>query len=283
MKSRLLMLIVMSMCLNGCSQWSKLPEADHTQPAPPGTEAANVCVTRDPQPEFCAPVPAPTLRPGIQGALDKQGVPPGLDKGSLRLNPGTGCWEILEFSRTGVGVEWRNYDPAIDWGTANKAYQIRRGWSGGHTGDDAMTAQAVWYNEVHPEAPLPGECLTKAEPLCCRWIEMEYSAPLRAAAKAAWCQAQPEPKPEACGGSSPTQPTCPAGTACRPEPPKCPECPSCPLCPALAPVPAELLKISPDWIVVPKGRNAKRDAARKKALQDLVAWLSHVQACEVRP
>jgi len=198
MKSRLLMLIVTPMCLNGCSPATTPQDmdADHAR----ASTEAGVCVTQDPRPGFCPTVPAPSLRPGVQAALDKQGVPPGLDKGFLRLNSGTGCWEILQFSRTGVGIEWRNYNPAIDWGTANKANEIRRGWSGGHTGDDAMTAQAVWYNEVHPEAPLPGECLKKAEPRCCLWIQMEYSAPLRAAAKAAWCEVQKPPKPAACGG-----------------------------------------------------------------------------------
>lgn len=213
------------------------------------------CITTDPRPSFCPRVPAPSLRPGNLPT----NTPSGLDKGAIRFNSTTSCYEVLESDPTGQSQSfiWRNYNPILDFGSANKFSAIGPKWSLGHTSDDAFSF-SFHYNELHPSSPMRYED--------CLWIQYEYSRPLRESIKSQWCNSLPDPKPVACGGTGttvinppPANPPPIIPPIIPPDPPvnppvvlpsdpsdPCPSCPSVlnskcePINPVLPPTPAPI-------------------------------------------
>jgi hypothetical protein len=148
---------------------------------------AEVCIKEDPRPGLWPRADfAPSLRPGVLEGLAREGVPPGQDLGSLRLNPTSGCWEVM--ARL---VVWVNYDPSVHLSIARKNSRIGPGWSGGHTSDDGFSF-AQQHEEVTGQR-LEWEGMT--------FVDYEYNRGMRVSIQARWCQLQPEPRPLACGGS----------------------------------------------------------------------------------
>ena len=220
------------------------------------TQQAAVCVTTNPQPGLWPHVnwppqsgcpTGPCFRPGVETALAD--IPKPLDVGAIRPPTASGgCYEIMWQHNI-----WRAYNPATDIGVANKFSRYGRGWSLGHTSDDAFSF-APQYEEVYGRTlPYEGQ----------EFVDYEYNRAMRQDLQKKWCALPAQVGNPACGyepttplptptpGPTPlptptAQPT--ATPAPTPAPTPCPQFVAEPIPPAvLATINQGLNSIGRNW------------------------------------